>query len=789
MEHYTTADFHGKYQSATATMVSSEISFPAKVFNIGAMANAAVEDLGYSGGASSSPKSNTSSTNTLSTDSSNKDSLDQQDPEGTDHHRGFLQDTTGSISPVLEVADSPDENSSEEHIEVIKNEPIETVASDMNCSGDNFHRLFRPNFGDITQLAVTSFQHPHFGTSTPDAEKPARQCGVCSDKATGLHYGIISCEGCKGFFKRAISNRRVYRCVNGDDNCKMSRKDRNRCQFCRLKKCLQVGMNRKAIREDGMPGGRNKYTGPVNYSEEEVENILTGREYASLPSLSSPASKPSITAPKTTLPNSQSTTLQTKASKPTESSAIDSVTSSSNPAPSFMSVFNGQTAFTPVNSLASFQKNAPSSSFADSPQRSAQKRRRSTASELANQPKSKIVAHESSVLPFQQPVAPGVNLHEMSPFFIPIINPFLSKILDKIEDADEPDMLNFSTIWPEFKLKEKVSKNEFLEAVPRIAEASFKGETVWLRKAGLIDTIGLVDIFSLLSQSWQCLALIRLLRFPKQLQSFNNLISKYENPPADMGRFTEIYPLLVRIAHLYKNCIELQIVNKEFAFLKALCVINTDNSKMLEHANFEVGKLQQLYCVAARSVFGDGRVISLAGALGEIKLICSTIKTLEPNMMLLLIRIAAKTCWEMYLKSNASKEDLNMDSSASPNSKSYESGSLHSSSAPTSSGDELNETGRQNLGSIFNPSSSILSASLSLQLERQVSVEKSPFITSSFSTSGCSSNSSFSSMIAPQSTPSPPTSHTTPPHEPSVFIPTLPCSVVEVDEDIDVEVE
>ena len=86
------------------------------------------------------------------------DSLDQQDPEGTDHHRGFLQDTTGSISPVLEVADSPDENSSEEHIEVIKNEPIETVASDMNCSGDNFHRLFRPNFGDITQLAVTSYQ-------------------------------------------------------------------------------------------------------------------------------------------------------------------------------------------------------------------------------------------------------------------------------------------------------------------------------------------------------------------------------------------------------------------------------------------------------------------------------------------------------------------------------------------------------------------------------------------------------------------------------------------------------
>ena len=49
----------------------------------------------------------------------------------------------------------------------------------------------------------------------------------------------------QGFFKRAISNRRIYRCVQGDESCQMSRKDRNRCQFCRLKKCLHVGMNRK----------------------------------------------------------------------------------------------------------------------------------------------------------------------------------------------------------------------------------------------------------------------------------------------------------------------------------------------------------------------------------------------------------------------------------------------------------------------------------------------------------------------------------------------------------------
>uniref|UniRef100_A0A673H3T8 Nuclear receptor subfamily 6 group A member 1-B n=1 Tax=Sinocyclocheilus rhinocerous TaxID=307959 RepID=A0A673H3T8_9TELE len=122
---------------------------------------------------------------------------------------------------------------------------------------------------------------PHTYTFTylnEDTDGGERWCLICGDRASGLHYGIISCEGCKGFFKRSICNKRIYRC-NRDKNCQMSRKQRNRCQYCRLQKCLQMGMNRKAIREDGMPGGRNKMIGPVQISLEEIERIMSGQEF------------------------------------------------------------------------------------------------------------------------------------------------------------------------------------------------------------------------------------------------------------------------------------------------------------------------------------------------------------------------------------------------------------------------------------------------------------------------------------------------------------------------------
>ena len=79
------------------------------------------------------------------------------------------------------------------------------------------------------------------GNRILDEDDQPMICMICDDKATGLHYGIITCEGCKGFFKRTVQNKRVYTCV-ADGNCEINKAQRNRCQYCRFQKCLERGM-------------------------------------------------------------------------------------------------------------------------------------------------------------------------------------------------------------------------------------------------------------------------------------------------------------------------------------------------------------------------------------------------------------------------------------------------------------------------------------------------------------------------------------------------------------------
>uniref|UniRef100_A0A0X3NZ70 Nuclear receptor subfamily 1 group D member 2 n=1 Tax=Schistocephalus solidus TaxID=70667 RepID=A0A0X3NZ70_SCHSO len=74
-------------------------------------------------------------------------------------------------------------------------------------------------------------------------------CLVCGDTASGVHYGVLSCEGCKGFFRRTLQDKRSQpkKCLR-DGLCRITIKSRNNCQPCRLRRCVELGMSREAAR-------------------------------------------------------------------------------------------------------------------------------------------------------------------------------------------------------------------------------------------------------------------------------------------------------------------------------------------------------------------------------------------------------------------------------------------------------------------------------------------------------------------------------------------------------------
>ncbi|XP_006819847.1 nuclear hormone receptor E75-like, partial [Saccoglossus kowalevskii] len=73
-------------------------------------------------------------------------------------------------------------------------------------------------------------------------------CRICGDFSSGIHYGVVSCEGCKGFFRRCIAQKKVFaKCLKGGE-CQIQKSNRGRCPECRYKRCVASGMSIHSVR-------------------------------------------------------------------------------------------------------------------------------------------------------------------------------------------------------------------------------------------------------------------------------------------------------------------------------------------------------------------------------------------------------------------------------------------------------------------------------------------------------------------------------------------------------------
>ncbi|XP_041637985.1 nuclear receptor subfamily 4 group A member 2-like [Cheilinus undulatus] len=102
-------------------------------------------------------------------------------------------------------------------------------------------------------------------------------CAVCGDNAACQHYGVRTCEGCKGFFKRTVQKNAKYVCLAAK-SCPVDKRRRNRCQYCRFQKCLAVGMVKEVVRTDSLKGRRGRLPSkpkPLPDSSAPISSLLS----------------------------------------------------------------------------------------------------------------------------------------------------------------------------------------------------------------------------------------------------------------------------------------------------------------------------------------------------------------------------------------------------------------------------------------------------------------------------------------------------------------------------------
>ncbi|KFD57876.1 hypothetical protein M513_01109 [Trichuris suis] len=169
-----------------------------------------------------------------------------------DEHASCLSDSKSSFTMASKAETL-------ELMAVMSSRSAETPTSSVASSTDGFSSSTKdgPNQKRFTPLTSS-------GLSGDKQSSQFIECVVCHDKSSGKHYGQFTCEGCKSFFKRSVRRNLTYTC-RSSKNCSIDVHHRNQCQYCRLKKCVKMGMRKEAVQRGRIPTNLNPYVNAVAF--------------------------------------------------------------------------------------------------------------------------------------------------------------------------------------------------------------------------------------------------------------------------------------------------------------------------------------------------------------------------------------------------------------------------------------------------------------------------------------------------------------------------------------------
>lgn len=391
----------------------------------------------------------------------------------------------------------------------------------------------------------------------------------------------------------------------------MSRKQRNRCQYCRLRKCLEQGMNRKAIREDGMPGGRNKSIGPVTLNEGEIERVLNGVEFEHERQLEIMPS-PSLQVPSLSAPSPQVSIHSSQHPNPAQMLSILN-SNLNNPNHSHLTNTN------PVNNTSG----------------------------LLQQPHNPFHLNQGVRLP-QLPR----SLPQPSPQSLPSVTRDDDDIatIIKLEDKSHPTPLVDAK--ENFAKYPNITNQILLQLLGQTADELLTRQIRWVKHLPFFDELTVKDYTTLISNTWAESMLLAALTTHRDiiLDKLVDITDRYkpsEEEKVRLGTSPHETELIHRINQMFNKFALLEITHEEYCIMKLINFLNHDIQGLNESVKVEAfNKKFWFLCqhwLAARQG-PQQRFRDLITSIPEIRFVASSLKKVPAEKISLLFKTVLENC-------------------------------------------------------------------------------------------------------------------------------------------------